>query len=261
MGLLTVAYLSGDSIRISREWWWRVVALALLNIAGWNGFVLFGVQQLPAGRSAILAYTMPLWATAIATVVLHEPLGKRKLTGLLLGIAGMAILIGDELRAMSKAPFGVAMLLAAAVTWAFGTVLVRKWKPPQPQSALVGWMTIIGWVPIALVAPFFDSQPLVDELRSLGGRGWFAVLYNIFLAGTVAHWAWFHLARTLPVAVSSLSSLPVPVVGVFAGILVLGEKPGLQEWIALTLVVIALFVVLFKPRETRPVAVPLAPDD
>jgi len=261
IGLLTIAQLSGDSIRIPREWWSRVVALGLLNIAGWNGFVLFGVQQLPAGRSAILAYTMPLWATAIATVVLHEPLGKRKLTGLVLGIAGMAILIGDELRAMSKAPFGVAMLLAAAVTWAFGTVLVRKWKPPQPQSALVGWMTIIGWLPIAFLAPFFDSQPLVDELRALGGRGWFAILYNIFLAGTVAHWAWFHLARTLPVAVSSLSSLPVPVVGVFAGIVVLGEKPGPQEWIALTLVVIALFIVLFEPRDTRPVAVPLAPDD
>src|SRR5438046_10608548 len=101
IGLLTVAYISGDRIRISREWWSRVAALGLLNIAGWNGFVLFGVQQLPAGRRAILAYTMPLWATAIAAVVLHEPLGKRKLTGLLLGIAGMAILIGDELRAMS----------------------------------------------------------------------------------------------------------------------------------------------------------------
>src|SRR5437868_437558 len=90
-------------------------------------------------------------------------------------------------------PFAAIGLLAAAVTWAFGTVLVRKWKPPQPQSALVGWMTIIGWVPIALAAPFFDSQPLVDELSTLGGRGWFAILYNIFLAGTVAHWAWFHL--------------------------------------------------------------------
>jgi drug/metabolite transporter (DMT)-like permease len=51
------------------------------------------------------------------------------------------------------------------------------------------------------------------------------------------------------------------VVGVFAGILVLGEKPGPQEWIALTLVVIALFIVLFEPRETHPPAVPLAPDD
>jgi drug/metabolite transporter (DMT)-like permease len=261
IGLLAVAQLSGDGIRIPRVWWSRVAVLALLNIAGWNGFVLFGVQQLPAGRSAILAYTMPLWATAIATVVLHEPLGKRKLTGLVLGITGMAILIGDEFRAMSKAPFGVAMILAAALTWAFGTVLLRKWRPPLPQNTLTGWMMIIGWLPIAFLAPFFDSQPLVVELRSLSARGWFAIAYNIFLAGTVAHWAWFHLARTLPVAVSSLSSLPVPVVGVFAGIVVLGEKPGPQEWIALTLVVIALFIVLSESRQTRSTAAPLAPDD
>src|SRR5207247_4430904 len=109
--------------------------------------------------------------------------------------------------------------------------------------------------------PVCDSKPLFDELASLGARGWFAIVYNIFLAGTVAHWAWFYLARTLPVAVSSLSSLPVPVVGVFAGILVLGEKPGPQEWLALALVVIALFIVLSEPRETQPAAVPLAPDD
>src|SRR5437762_9065776 len=173
----------------------------------------------------------------------------------------MAILVGEELRAISKAPFGVAMILAAAVTWAFGTVLLRKWKPPLPQNTLTGWMMVVAWLPIAIAAPFFDPQPLVTELSSVGVRGWVAIFYNIFLAGTIAHWAWFYLARTLPVAVSSLSSLPVPVVGVFAGIIVLGEKPGPQEWIALTLVVIALFIVLFEPRGTRPAAVPLAPDD
>src|SRR5207253_9723560 len=150
IGLLTVARLAGDGIRIPREWWSRVAVLALLNIAGWNGFVLFGVQQLPAGRSAILAYTMPLWATAIATFVVHEPLGKRKLIGLALGVAGMAILIGDELRTISKAPFGVTMILAAAVVWAFGTVLLRKWKPPMPQNTLTGWMMMAGWLPVAL---------------------------------------------------------------------------------------------------------------
>ena len=72
--------------------------------------------------------------------------------------------------------------------------------------------------------------------RELTGRAWFAILYNIFLAGTLAHWAWFTLARTLPVAVSSMSSLPVPIVGVFAGMLVLGERPGPGEWTALALV-------------------------
>jgi drug/metabolite transporter (DMT)-like permease len=261
-GLLLVAQLSGDGIRIPRAWWPRVAMLGLLNIAGWNGFVLFGVQQLPAGRSAILAFTMPLWATVIAAFALHEPLGKRKLLGLLLGVAGMGILVGDEFRAIQRSPFGVAMILAAAVSWALGTVLLRKWKPPLPQNTLTGWMIIVGCLPLVALAPFFDPQPLGLELASLTSIGWFAILYNIFLAGTVAHWAWFRLARTLPVAVSSLSSLPVPVVGVFAGILVLGETPGPQEWVALALVVAALFIVLFEPRRKRAgAAVPLAPDD
>jgi drug/metabolite transporter (DMT)-like permease len=261
IGLLAVAHWSGDGIRIPRSWWTRVAALAMLNIAGWNGLVLFGVQQLPAGRSAILAYTMPLWATAIATVVLHEPLEKRKIAGLLLGVSGMAILIGDEFRAMQKSPLGVAMILAAAIAWAIGTVFLRKWRPPIAQNTLTGWMMLVGWLPIVGLAPWFDSRPLGESLDALSASGWFAILYNVFLAGTVAHWAWFHLARTLPVAVSSLSSLPVPVVGVIAGILVLGEKPGPQEWYALGLVVVALAIVLWQPQKKPPTAAPLAPDD
>ncbi len=59
IGLLLVSKLSGDSIRIPRQLWGKVLALALFNIAAWNGLILFGVQQMPAGRSAILAYTMP----------------------------------------------------------------------------------------------------------------------------------------------------------------------------------------------------------
>ncbi|MEP7276195.1 MAG: DMT family transporter, partial [Betaproteobacteria bacterium] len=184
IGLLLVARFSGDSLRIPREWWGRVATLALFNIAAWNGFILFGVQQMPAGRSAILAYTMPLWATAIAAVMLHEPLGKRKLVGLALGVTGMALLIGDELRLIKSKPFGVAMILTAAVAWAFGTVLLRKWRPAFPQNALTGWMMILGWIPIAALAPFFDPQPLHAELAALSARGWFALVYNVVLAGT-----------------------------------------------------------------------------
>jgi len=262
IGLLLVAHLWGDSIRVPRAWWGRLIALAAFNVAGWNAFVLFGVQQMPAGRSAILAYTMPIWATLIGSFVLREPLSRRKLAGLLLGTTGMVLLIGDEIRVIRQAPFGAVMIVIAAIVWAIGTVLLRKWQPPIPQNTLSGWMMAAGWLPLAIAAPFFDHQPLGQTLASLSGSGWFALLYNMFLAGTIAHWAWFTLARTLPIAVSSLSSLPVPVVGVFAGMIVLDERPGVQEWIALGLVVAALFVVLFQPRAQRPaVAAPLAPDD
>jgi drug/metabolite transporter (DMT)-like permease len=248
LGMLLVARVNGDSLRIPREFRGRLAALSLYNIVLWNGFVLFGVQQLPAGRSSILAYTMPIWATAIGAFVLNEPVSPRKLVGLVLGAAGMAVLLGEQIAVVRAAPSGAIMILLAAISWAYGTVLLRKWRPTMPQNALSGWMMLAGWVPLALLAPFLDPQPLAAELAQLTPRGWLAIGYNILLAGTLANLAWFLLARSLPVAVSSLASLPVPVVGVLSGMLLLGERPGYQEWIALALVLCALFTVLFQPK-------------
>src|SRR6185436_6631779 len=109
---------------------------------------------------------------------------------------------------------------------------------------------LTGWLPLAIAAPFFETHPWT-YLAHLSGGTWFAILYNIFLAGTLAHWAWFTLARTLPVAISSLSSLPVPVVGVFAGMIILGERPGITEFLALGLVIASLFAVLWQPKEKQ----------
>lgn len=247
LGLLLISKLSGESTRIPRALWSKVAALAFFNIAGWNGLLLFGVQQMPAGRSAILAFTMPIWTVLFSLWLLHEPLSGRKLVGLLVGMGGMALLLGEEIVNVQRAPVGALFIIGASISWGFGTVLLRRWAPPIPQNTLTGWMLLLGWIPIALAVPLFDPHPLAS-LASMSGTAWFAVLFNIFLAGTVAHWAWFRLARTLPVAVSSLSSLPVPVVGVFSGILFLGERPGPSEFVALALVLASLAAVMFPER-------------
>jgi drug/metabolite transporter (DMT)-like permease len=259
LGLLAIAKASGEAVRIPRAMWPMVATLALVNITGWNGLVLFGVREMEAGRSAIIAYTMPVWATLVSLAVLHEPLGKRKAAGLALGMAGMLVLLGDDLRAIERRPFAALMILGAAFVWACGTVLLRKFQPKIPQNTLTGWMMIAGWVPIALAAPLLDPG-WRNALDGLSATAWFAIAYNIALAGTLAHWAWFTLARTLPVAVSSMASLPVPVVGVFAGMLVLGERPGAPEWIALALVLAALVAVLW-PAKRREAPIAPAPDE
>jgi len=257
IGLLAIARASGESIAIPRAWWSRVAALAFFNIAGWNGLVLFGVQQLPAGRSAILAYTMPVWATLVAMMVLHEPLGRRKAIGLVLGMIGMALLLGEDFAVIRRSPFGATMILGAAILWSIGTVLLRKWKPPIAQNTLSGWMMLLGAMPLAIAAPFFDDAGLA-RFAHVSWLVWFAIAYNILLAGTLAHWAWFTLARTLPVAVSGLASLPVPVVGVFAGMIVLGEHPGTAEWLALAFVLSSLVAVLWPTRAVAATPVPPA---
>src|SRR5437899_9021633 len=187
LGMLAISRWSGSSIRIPRALWGKVALLALFNIAGWNGLILFGVRELPAGRSAILAYTMPVWTVLISLVLLSEPLGWRRMLGMALGMLGMALLLGDDIRHFQRAPTAALLILGAAVSWALGTVLLRKWRLPLPQNTLSGWMMLLGWMPIAVLAPFFAPGPLAMPSAS----AWFAILSNIFLAGTLSHWAWF----------------------------------------------------------------------
>ena len=200
LGMLVYARVVRDSMRVPREFGAKLCALALFNITLWNGFVLVGVQQLPAGRSAILAYTMPIWATAIAALVVHEPISRRKLIGLALGATGMAVLLGEQIVVVRAAPLGALMILIAAVSWAYGTVLLRKWKPTMPQNALSGWMMLIGWIPLALAAPFLDAQPLGTELARLSLRGWSASLRPSARVSTRA-------PRSTPVRMPSPSSI------------------------------------------------------
>jgi len=261
LGLLLFSKAAGNSIRVPRGWWPKVGMLAALSITGWNALVLFGVQQLPSGRSAILAYTMPIWATLIALMVLREHMSRRKVIGFLLGMTGMFLLLGDDARNLQHAPFGAYLIIGGALMWALGTVLLRKWRPPMVQSALTGWMMLAGSIPLVLIAPLFDDAGMA-QFAHLSGRAWFAIAYNIFLAGTLAHFLWYTLARTLPVAVSSMSSLPVPVVGVFAGMILLGERPGATEWVALVLVIVALAAVLVPERrgDATSVGIAIEPD-
>src|SRR5436190_3884081 len=155
LGLLLVARLSGNSIRVPRALWVKVALLALFNIACWNGLLLFGIRQLPAGRSAILAYTMPVWSVLISLVLLAEPLGRRRVVGMGLGMLGMALLLGDDVRHFQRAPTAALLILGAAIGWALGTVLLRKWRVPLAQNTLSGWMMLLGWMPIAVLAPVF----------------------------------------------------------------------------------------------------------
>ncbi len=247
LGLLVIARFSGESMRIPRAWWARVAILALFNITGWNWLMLFGIQQMAAGRAAILAYTLPIWSVLLSLWLLHEPLSPRKLAGLLVGMAGLAVLLGEEIVNVRRAPVGALLIIGAAISWSLGTVLLRRWAPPLPQNTLTGWMILLGWVPLVVAAPLSDPHPLAS-LAAMSGTTWFAVIYNIVFASTVAYWAWFRMARSLPVVVSSLSSLPVPVVGVLSGMLVLGERPGVTELIALTLVLASLAAVMFPER-------------
>jgi drug/metabolite transporter (DMT)-like permease len=77
------------------------------------------------------------------------------------------------------------------------------------------------------------------------------VFYNLFVAFIFCYWAWTKIAVTVPVGVSSLAIMMIPVVGVFSGVLVLGETPRWQDFVALAAVVGSLATVMLPSRKTK----------
>ena len=113
--------------------------------------------------------------------------------------------------------------LLVAVTWALGTVLQKKFPVRAPVAALTAWMLLLGGVPIYLGALIFED---FAALRDVGMWPALAVAYNVLFSFAWAHWAWIKLAPSVSVTVFSLCMLLIPVVGVFSGMLFLGEQPG-----------------------------------
>ncbi len=246
---LLFAYLraSGQPLAVPRGEWRRLALNAFFTITCWNVLVVFGLMQIPSGRAAILAYTMPAWAIPLSIWVLGERMTARRLLGLALGMAGMALLLGDEVLRLQRAPLGALLVLGAAWTWAIGTVLQKKYPVRAPVAAYTAWLMLTGGIPIYLGALVLED---FGHLARVSREAWFALAYNVVLAFGWAHWAWIKLATSVSVGAFSLSMLMVPAVGVLGGALFLGERPGYAEFAALALVLGSLLTVI-APRRPR----------
>jgi drug/metabolite transporter (DMT)-like permease len=234
--LFAVLRSGGHRLAVPKGQWARLWLLAFFNITLWNVLVAFGLTMIPSGRAAILAYTMPVWAVPLSIWVLGEKLTRRKILGLVLGGAGLALLAGDVF-----ASAGTAMALGAALSWAVGTVLQKRYPMAMPNGAYTAWIMLLGGVPIFLCALLFDD---FGALREIGAWPALGVAYNVVVAFAFAHWAWIKIATSVPVAVFSISMLIIPVVGVLSGMLFLGERPKWSEYAALLLILSALATVI-----------------
>jgi drug/metabolite transporter (DMT)-like permease len=250
--LFAMAVLARVSLRVPAGEWGRMWVIALLNITAWNILSVYGVALLASGRAAILGYTMPVWSVVLSTWLLAEPFTRRRALGVTLGMAGMLLLLGAEFHAVQRAPAGALLMVAAAICWAIALVLIRKWPTAMPTTSFTAWQLVLGGAPI-LAAALFVEDGSFNPFRLAPGP-MLGVFYNMFVAFGFCYWAFTKIARSAPVGVSSLSSLMVPVVGVFSGAAVLGETPRWSDFAALALVVGSVATVLIPARGRAAVA-------
>jgi drug/metabolite transporter (DMT)-like permease len=235
----------GVSMRLPRREALVVAWLALPNIIGWHFFSIIGLQELSSGRAAILGFTMPVWTVLLGVLLAGQRMTPRTWAAVAFGTAAVGLLSGSELARLAGRPLGVLWMQLAAISWAAGTLLMRRTRTSLPTEAVTVWMMLMGaaffWIVAAL------AEPLPAPAGFSTGM-WWALAYVAFVNFGYAQVIWFSMARDLPPVASAFSIMAVPAVGTALGMLIVGEQPSLADWAATGCIVLAIAAALLPRR-------------
>lgn len=243
-GLIVISRLAGHKLRIPRGEMKLLLVVSLFNISIWHITSATGLVHLEASRATIIAFTMPLWAALMAVPILGERPSWNGVAGLVLGLAGMIVLLLPDRAMLWADPVGPIVMLTAAISWAIGTVVLKYAKFTMSATVLTSWQLILGGIPVVFGAVALDRG---FDPWAVSVEAWLATAFTVIGATIFCHWGWFKLVRRFPAVGISVGSLAIPVVGVTASAIGLGESVGAEVLIALALVLVALFLVLILP--------------
>ena len=234
--------------RVPRAAWPRLILCSFLNMTCWHVLVGFGLGLIGAGHAAIVCYTLPVWTALLAGMFFGERITARVFLALLLGMAGVGVLLSSDFGALGTEPLGFVFVLAAAVTWGGGTLVFKHYTWTTNMSALAGWQLLIGLAPIAVIAAL--TEPFV--LHQASDKAILAGLYVVVIGMVAGYALWFRVVFSMPATIASIGALMIPVIGVGSAAVMLDEPFGLREILALVFVLSAIALVIFFNR-TKPV--------
>jgi drug/metabolite transporter (DMT)-like permease len=223
---------------------WRAFAvMGLLNNAVPFTLIVWGQGHIPSGLASILNATTPLFAVLLAHwLTADERLTASRLAGVLLGLGGVAVLVGP----VALAGFGTGGLaelacIGAALSYAFAGIYGRRFRAMgvAPLAVATGQVTAssVLLVPLALAVDRPWALPLPGAAPLL------AVLALALLATALAYWLYFRLLASAGATNLLLVTLLVPPVAVALGALVLGEVPTARHGAGLALIAAGLATI------------------
>lgn len=247
-GLVFLAYL-----RLKGQAWpnrgelchMALIGVLLLVVA--NGCVVWAEQWVPSGLTALIVATLPLWVAGIeAALPGGGRLTWRKLTGILLGFAGLVVLFYPDLKAGADPAYlkGTVALLVAPCAWAIGSSYAKNHGlSVDPLMAAAVQMVVAGAVLVLIGSGLGEWGRIQVTAAGVG-----AMAYLIVFGSIVGYGSFVYALAHLEATKVSLFAYVNPVIAVLLGWLILDER--LDAFVALATVLVFAGVVLVKSSRT-----------
>ena len=214
--------------------------IGLLQTTLFVGFVIVALKSGGAGKVSVLTYTMPFWLLLLAWLFLGERLHGLQWLAVALAFAGLVMVVRPW--HIGGALSGV-LACAGGLAWAGAALVVKLMQRRHHVDvlSLTTWQMTFGAVPlVALAALTYNGGP-----QWTTGFVW-GLAYTVFLANAVAWVLWLYALRSLSAGAAGLGTLAIPVVGVVAAWLQLGERPSAEEAAGMALIVAALAITAVR---------------
>jgi len=226
-GVIMLGYclVSGKSIRYSPRELVQLAVVGILLLMGGNLTLSYSELYIPSGLAALLVAIVPLWFLVLDSLLIgHHHVSSRGLIGLGLGFAGTAILLWPDLKSTGtighKELWYSLALIAGAFSWALGSVLSKRWQSGPPTFAATSWQVLFAGLANLVFALF--NRDFAHVRWTAGGIG--AIVYLVIGGSLIGYTAYIYILGHAPTAKVSTYAYVNPVVAVFLGWLVLGEK-------------------------------------
>ena len=218
-----------------------VLSVGIGQMAAGIAAMNFALPLISAGRSSILVYTMPLWVALIQLPLLRAGGAGRQVGGLILGLAGIAILLNPQSVdwQSSGQMLGSAALLVSAILWAATTIHLRHHVWRGTPLDLMPWQLLIAVVPLTIAALVLEPGRQIHwEPTAI-----VAILYSGLLATALAFWLSQSISRSLSPLATTMGFLAVPVVGLASSWVLLGEPLTLLDFAGAATTFLGIVVV------------------
>ncbi len=232
---------------------WRNTAIVGgLMLLGGNGGVVWSEQLVPSGLAAVLIATSPLWMVVLGWLWRGARPGPRVVIGLVLGFSGVAVLVGPG--ALNGAgqvnPVGAAVLILAALSWATGSLFAQHARLPA-TSLLATAMEMLAGGALLFLAGLLTGEWARVDLSAVSMRSLLALTYLILFGSLVGFSAYTWLLRVTTIARASTYAYINPVVAVFLGWALAGERLTLQTLLATAVIVAGVVLIISQQARSR----------
>ena len=217
------------------------VALALLNNVIPFSLIFAGQTEIGAGLASVLNATTPFWTIIVANALTSdEKFSATKISGVLLGIAGTAVMIGPGLLAGLGGPVWAKLaIVGAAVSYAFAVVFAKRFRALPSTLVATGQLTASTLIMLPVMLVFYDYA----DVFSGGRTTWLAVVALALASTAFAYFLYFSILASAGATNASLVTLIVPATAILLGALVLSERLELFEIGGMALIAAGLVTI------------------